>query len=269
MPVLVQAIGLLLLVVALVATLLIGSSMQEDAAKASSALALASAAFGAPGDALTVEVQVPSANVRARPATDAPVVAWVREGRLLPVLERGDAWVRVGLDGGRDGWIHGALVAPAGAQEARAAAPAQGRGSGRAGAVAAPDASVPSPEGKELGDGAAEARAEKAAEAGELLRFEAEVERVNERVRRVAGIGVFAGVEDLGGGAVALAATEAWHAAPEAARRANLETLARLWAALRGPGAPAVVRVVDDRGEAVMEERRGGEPAAFAGDAGD
>ncbi len=345
-----------------------------------------------------VEVQVGSANIRTGPAMDSPVVAWMHGGRRLPVLERSNGWVRVGLAGGQVGWIHGTLVAPAGARDAQASppvlrpgtgpvsapalktpeaprsgasgraiaavvpeaevrpaaeptiaapasahptaveietapAPPQGRSGARleipattvgprerpdrpapmvgrperdggptepertegrrAGvAVAGPDggqgsvhealaqpvapatmmaraeataalpAAAPSPEGKAPdGGGVIEARTEEAiTNDGKLARFGTMVGRVNERVRRAVGVDVFAEVEDLGGGAVELTATDAWHAAPEAARRANLEALARSWATVHEPDAPIIVRIVNDRGEVMMEERRGGGP---------
>jgi hypothetical protein len=94
-----------------------------------------------------------------------------------------------------------------------------------------------------------------------LARFRTMVDHVNERVRRAVGVDVFAKVEDLGGGAVELTATDAWRAAPEAARRANLKALSRYWGTVHEPDVPIVVRIVSDRGEVMMEERRGGEPA--------
>ena len=304
-----------------------------------------------------VEVQVRSANVRAGPALGSPVITWVYGGRPLPVLERSNDWVRVGLDGGQAGWIYGALVATAGARGARAGTPEapppeasgpaaiapeevrpaaepttaalgpepvrpttieietvpapapgrsdarleilatiddpheqpsrttpgvgrleRGRGTteperaeGRAeAAMTAPPATAPSPEGRAPDGGVVGVRAERVGLNDEkLYRFRTMVDRVNERVRRAVGVDVFAKVEDLGGGAVELTATDAWRAAPEAARRANLEALSHYWGAVHEPDVPTVVRIVDDRGEVMMEERRGGEPPAelerFAG----
>ena len=312
-----------------------------------------------------VEVQVRSANVRTGPAMGAPVIAWVHEGRPLPVLERSDDWVRVGLDDSQAGWIHGALIAPAGARGAPAETPALRPGTGRvsapalktpeaprpeasgrgpaavvpdvrpaaepttaapgpeparptaiaieaapappwgrsgarleilattdgpherpnrtapgvgrlergsgtaeperteggAEAMTAPPAAASSPEGK-APDGVVRVRAKKVVLNDEkLYRFRTMVDQVNERVRRAVGVDVFARVEDLGGGAVELTATDAWRAAPEAARRANLEALSRYWGTVHEPDVPIVVRIVSDRGEVMMEERRGGEPA--------
>ncbi|HET6467793.1 MAG TPA: hypothetical protein VFG43_05380, partial [Geminicoccaceae bacterium] len=86
--------------------------------------------------------------------------------------------------------------------------------------------------------------------------FKTTVASLNDRVRRAAGVDVFAKVEDLGDGTVELTATEAWLKAPEAARRANLDTLFRLWDSVHESEDAIVVRIVDDEGDVAMEKRR-------------
>jgi hypothetical protein len=93
-------------------------------------------------------------------------------------------------------------------------------------------------------------------EDGRFDRFKTSVESLNERVRRAAGVDVFSNVEDLGDGTVELTATEAWLAAPEAARRANLDTLFRLWDSVHRPNESIVGRIVEHDGRVAMEKRR-------------
>lgn len=51
-------------------------------------------------------VKVPTANVRARPAANAPLAGQAKYGSLLRTLERRDGWVRVQpLPSGSAGWV--------------------------------------------------------------------------------------------------------------------------------------------------------------------
>ena len=47
----------------------------------------------------------PTASLREGPATDYKVVAEVKKGTGLMVLEDKGQWLRVGLEDGREGWI--------------------------------------------------------------------------------------------------------------------------------------------------------------------
>lgn len=59
-----------------------------------------------------VQVEVGGANVRAEPDTNAAIVAVVRAGDILPVLETtaDDAWVLILLPDGREGWIGSSVI---------------------------------------------------------------------------------------------------------------------------------------------------------------
>jgi uncharacterized protein YgiM (DUF1202 family) len=50
------------------------------------------------------------ASLREGPATDYKVVAEVKKGTGLMVLEDKGQWLRVGLEDGREGWIGKATV---------------------------------------------------------------------------------------------------------------------------------------------------------------
>jgi hypothetical protein len=172
------------------------------------------------------------------------VVTQLDAGEELIEAGRRGAWVRIATagPGPREGWVHGSFVRPVD-PVARSPEPA----AAAAGVAAAP-----------IGGGrVAEVCAAGLAAGGRLDLFEALVERViNEPVRRVARVGAFTGAADLGGGVVRLTALPAWFAVPEPARRVDLDTLVRLWAALHEPDQAVVVRIIDGDGNVAMEQRR-------------
>src|SRR5258708_3699156 len=52
-----------------------------------------------------LQVLVPLLDVRSEPHHGAPVIAQLQEGAQLEALERRDAWYRIALSDGRDGWV--------------------------------------------------------------------------------------------------------------------------------------------------------------------
>jgi SH3-like domain-containing protein len=201
----------------------------------------------------------------ARLAAPATMAGGLHEqpNRSTPVVGQPESGIEAAEPGYAVGWIEAAAESPAATpsrvHRARAQSSSPVAIPARATALTAPPATAHLPSSTpDDSRGVVEAQAGETMRDDKFQRFRTTVEHVNERVRRAVGMGVFAKVLDLGGGAVALTATNAWLAAPEEAKRANLETLSRFWASVHEQGSSIVVRIVNDRGEVMMEERRSG-----------
>ena len=86
--------------------------------------------------------------------------------------------------------------------------------------------------------------------------FVLDVEKLNNKVTRIAGFSFFAKVENLGDGIVQVTAHDRWLAAPRLDRESNLNTLFNLWSAHEASGLPIAVYIVDSEGDVVMEKAR-------------
>jgi hypothetical protein len=165
--------------------------------------------------------------------------------------------VRAKIEGtdATDGWIHGSLLAPE--QPVVTAAPPGDVPSDRAAPAAAP------------GEPATEPTAEIAPAPGliapagaseidpvDLRRFRDSVDYLNSRTMAVAGVHLFTEVEPLGGGAVQIGATDAWASMPPAGQRSYANTLLDRWAAALGRSEQVKVKIVDARGQVLMEESK-------------
>ena len=58
----------------------------------------------------SVTVTASALNVRREPSTDAEVLAQARKGERLPLLARGESWVKVRLESGGSGWVAARFV---------------------------------------------------------------------------------------------------------------------------------------------------------------
>ncbi|HEX7153628.1 MAG TPA: TonB family protein [Thermoanaerobaculia bacterium] len=76
----------------------------------------------------TVAVTASALNVRREKSTNAEVVAQLRRGTKLTVLEADEAWTRVRLENGDEGWVASRFVAAPGATRSTAPAPSRRRG---------------------------------------------------------------------------------------------------------------------------------------------
>jgi hypothetical protein len=221
-------------------------------------LLLGGPALGAAGDVLMVTGT--SVNVRSGPGTDHRVDRQVGRGQRVIEIERSGGWVRVGIEGGADGWIHGSLLTPE--EPAATAALPPGDKRSEEGGPAAPSQATP-------GESAAAPAVEIAPAPGliapaatseidpaDLQRFRDSVDYLNSRALAVAGADLFTGVEPLGGGAVQVGATEAWASMPPAGQRSYANTLLDRWAAALGRAGPVKVQIVDASGQVLMEESK-------------
>jgi uncharacterized protein YraI len=157
-------------------------------------------------------------NLRSEPSTAADVVSVLTRGQALLELERQGEWVRVRSAGDPpdEGWVHGSLVGAPGGDDAVAAVPA-----------------VPA--------------------SGDFATFELAIDQLN-AVAKAQGDVYFTGGRDAGAGVAEVTAGPTWLATPESFRRSNLETLYSLWRSMNDPAAPVSVRILDEKGETVMEQ---------------
>jgi myosin heavy subunit len=93
-----------------------------------------------------------------------------------------------------------------------------------------------------------------AAVASGLARFNADLQALNELEMNAAGSHLFTGVESADGREVHVAATAAWDSLPAVGRESYLESLLGSWVAAQGGKGPAVVRIVDSRGQVLVEK---------------
>jgi uncharacterized protein YgiM (DUF1202 family) len=79
----------------------------------------------------TVYVTATALNVRSEASADAELVAQVKRGGALAVVEEREGWVNVRLEDGREGWVAERFVSSERvAQQTRRAAPARKKGGG-------------------------------------------------------------------------------------------------------------------------------------------
>ena len=90
-------------------------------------------------------------------------------------------------------------------------------------------------------------------EAG-LTRFHADLQALNELELNAAGSDLFSGVESADGREVRVSTTAAWDSLPPVGRESYLESLLDYWVAARGGQGPAVVQIVDSRGQVLVEK---------------
>ena len=160
-------------------------------------------------------VQKNGVNVRSGPGTDNPVLMKLNKGHELIEFSRKGNWVNVGI--ARTGGKDGWIH------------------QSLVGSVSPGGATVTPPDPR-------------------FDAFVRDVEKLNNRAKRIAGFPFFTKVENLGDGIVQLMASEGWIAAPRADRASNLNTLFRLWSAHEGSGLPIAVYIVDTRGNLVMKK---------------
>jgi hypothetical protein len=87
-----------------------------------------------------------------------------------------------------------------------------------------------------------------------LARFNAGLQALNELELNAAGGDLFSGVESADGREVRVGTTAAWDRLPPVGRESYLESLIDYWVAARGGKGPAVVRIVDSRGQVLVEK---------------
>jgi uncharacterized protein YraI len=210
-------------------------------------LLLAGTALADTGDALLVTGN--GVNVRAGPSEDAAIRMRVDRGQQVIELQREGDWVRAEIAGtdGQEGWIHSSLLA-APVEEADQTE------------TEAPDlpadldpAAQPPPQEEEL-PLLIEPAAGPDRDLGELARFRETVSYLNERASALAGANLFAEVKPGPEGAMQVVTTDTWSSLPPAGRQSYANTLLDRWAAAKVSAGPAVLQIVDPRGEVVMEK---------------
>jgi hypothetical protein len=87
-----------------------------------------------------------------------------------------------------------------------------------------------------------------------LTRFQTDLQALNDLELNAAGNDLFSGVESAGGREVSVSATAAWDRLPPVGRESYLESLLDYWVAARGGKGPAAVRIVDSRGQVLVEK---------------
>jgi hypothetical protein len=234
---------------------------------------LSGPALGAAGDVLAVIGD--RVNVRSGPGTGRDVVMQVsRNQRLVEIARQGD-WVHAEIAGtGARGWIHVSLVAEGGERPlppaadpapADAGEPKPPRTLEDAGDAAAAEpepgagAAATAPRSEQAGapsTGAAAAPPPEAVEAVDLQRFRDSVAYLNSRSKSVGGVDLFTEVEPLGGGVVQVGATDAWADLPPAGQRSYAQALIERWAAATGRSDQLAVRIVDQGGQVLLEQRK-------------
>ena len=162
-------------------------------------------------------VQKSGVNVRTGPGTSNPVLLTLGKGHELVEFSRQGEWVNVGI----------------------------ARSGGKDGWIHSSLVASVSP------GGASVAPADPKFDA-----FVRDVEKLNNKVKPVAGFPFFTRVENLGDGIVQVTAHRQWLAAPRADREGNLNTLFNLWSAHEASGLPIAVYVVDSNGTVVMKKAR-------------
>jgi myosin heavy subunit len=92
------------------------------------------------------------------------------------------------------------------------------------------------------------------AASSELTRFYANIEDLNERALDAAGADLFADIETVSDEVVHVGTTTAWNAVPPAGQRNYLNSLLDYWVAAKGGEGPAVVRIVDQDDQVLLEK---------------
>jgi hypothetical protein len=236
-------------------------------------------------------------NVRFGPSTNTRIRQQIPRDQQVMELQREGDWVRVEIvdSSGREGWIHGSLLAPPGGEPLVAAAPEDGDpvaqatpaepaatiaqpGVGgpeetdvaatRPGEVAVIDPAItgsqatrpavgrPAEAAPSEPAGIAPAAAPASTVAADLARFKQSVDYLNSRAVSVAGVDLFTDVDAAAPGVVQVAATDAWSSIPPAGQQSYANTLLDRWAAARGYGGPVSVQIVDDKGKVLLESTR-------------
>lgn len=240
------------------------------------ALLAAGSVWAAGGDPLVVTGD--GVNVRNGPGTQNRIVMRVYRNREVVEIGREGDWVRVEIagTGGREGWIHGSLLASPGSLGAagRQAAVTPERQPAAdplptVGAAPEPAETAgvregrPAPSGEDTpvagmrpdqGGGLVEPAAGPAANQAEVNRFRESVSYLNSRALQVAGVGLFTDVEAVDQQTVAVGITEAWQTVPPAGQRSYLNTLVDRWSAANGGDSPVNVRIIDPKGQVLVEQ---------------
>lgn len=260
---------------------------------ATAALAAATTALAAQGDALLVTGS--NVNVRAGPTTDAGILARVGIDEPATELRRLGDWVEVALPA-QDvlGWIHVSLLAPVPAPAAGPAsetvpAPAAGPAPETLPAPAAgpapeampepvpadtrpltvaamhrADAATAAPPATEAAEPATPAVTTAAVSSAAppdaasapttaLGHFRSDVEHFNNRAVAAAGVDLFTGVEPLGEGGVQVVTTEAWAIMSQPGQQSYLNALFGRWQAATGSTQGLRLEIVDSTGALMME----------------
>ena len=181
------------------------------------AVSLISAASALAEPGDKVYVQKSGVNVRSGPGTSNPVLLTLGKGHELIELSQQGEWINVGIS----------------------------RSGGKDGWIHSSLVASVSP------GGASVAPADPKFDA-----FVRDVEKLNSKVKPVAGFPFFTRVENLGDGIVQVTAHRQWLAAPRTDRDSNLDTLFNLWSAHEASGLPIAVYVVDSNGTVVMKKAR-------------
>jgi hypothetical protein len=89
----------------------------------------------------------------------------------------------------------------------------------------------------------------------DLTRFHASLQALNELELSAAGSDLFSGVESADGREVRVSTTAAWDSLPPIGRESYLESLLGYWVEARaGKQGPAVVQIVDSRGQVLLQK---------------
>lgn len=87
-----------------------------------------------------------------------------------------------------------------------------------------------------------------------LVRFQANIAELNDRAKERAGVDLFSGVEAVGNDVVHVSTTAQWNSIPPAGQMSYLNSLLDYWVAAQNRQGPAAVRIVDGRGEVLLEK---------------
>jgi myosin heavy subunit len=98
------------------------------------------------------------------------------------------------------------------------------------------------------------AAASSEAASSELTRFHANIEDLNERALDAAGADLFSEIETVSDEVVQVGTTTAWASVPPAGQRSYLNSLLDYWVAAKGGEGPAVVRIVDQDDQVLLEK---------------
>jgi myosin heavy subunit len=90
--------------------------------------------------------------------------------------------------------------------------------------------------------------------ASDLTLFSANLQALNDLELKAAGTDLFSGVASANGREVRVSTTAAWDRLPPVGRESYLESLLGYWVAARGGKGPAVVQIVDSKGQVLVQK---------------
>lgn len=167
---------------------------------------------------MTIYVKGNIVMLRQHPTTDSPSLWQFKKGQALTQVARLGNWTQVLADGveKKRGWIHTSLVEKV-----------------------SPDPSLKTNSPHQS-----------------YSTFRKYFSQFNAEIKILKGTAFFESVEYLDRGVIQIEATGIFLSAPESYKKKYVGKIARKWQALRKPGLPAVVKIVDAKSILRMEQKR-------------